>query len=254
VSAADLEARIASLWDFGDPAGTAAVFDAAAETSDDPTEASVLRTQQARAVGLAGDFAAADAILDGIDVADSQHARARLAIERGRVLNSTGDPRAAATYFATAYALASACGAGGLAIDALHMSAIAGGAVDGPDAARAWDERALAEIDRSDDPSAEAWRGTILNNLGWDLHDSGRLDEALRVFERAVVARIEAGQHERILTARWCVGRALRSLGRYDEALALMRTLAADPDGAQDEYVHQEIAENLKALEETRPD
>jgi tetratricopeptide (TPR) repeat protein len=128
------------------------------------------------------------------------------------------------------------------------MSAIAAGAVGGPDAARAWDERALAEVDRSDDPAAEAWRGTILNNLGWDLHDSGHLDEALDVFERAVTARVDAGQHERILVARWCVGRALRSLGRYDEALALMRTLAADPEGARDEYVHEEIAANVAAL------
>ncbi len=216
-----------------------------------------LRSQQARAVGLAGDFAAAERILDDVDAADldgigAEHARARLAIERGRVLNSTGDPEAAAPLFATAYLLASACGAGGLAIDALHMSAIAAGAVEGHDAARAWDERALAEIERSGDPSAEAWRGTILNNLGWDLHDGGHLADALEVFERAVTARLDAGQQDRVLVARWCVGRALRSLGRYDEALELMRTLAADPAGAEDQYVHEEIAENLKALEDGR--
>ena len=123
--------------------------------------------------------------------------------------------------FATAYHLASVCGAGGLAVvDALHMSAIAAGAVEGHDAARAWNERALAQIERSDDPSAEAWRGTILNNLGWDLHDGGHLADALVVFERAVTARVDAGQQDRVLVARWCVGRALRSLGRYDEALA----------------------------------
>ncbi len=48
--------------------------------------------------------------------------------------------------------------------------------------------------------------------------------------------------------ARWCVGRTLRTLGRYDEALALMRDLAADPVGAEDEYVAEEIAANEAAL------
>ena len=60
---------------------------------------------------------------------------------------------------------------------------------DGPDAARAIDERALAEIEASDDPQVRRWLGSILNNLGWDLHDSGWPDEALAVFERAVEAR-----------------------------------------------------------------
>ena len=43
------------------------------------------------------------------------------------------------------------------------------------------------------------------------------------------------------------MGRTLRTLGRYDEALALMRELAADPVGADDDDVHEEIAENERA-------
>ena len=177
----------------------------------------MLRTQQARATGLAGDFEEAARILDEIESsgldASATHARARLAIERGRVLNSTGDAAAAAPYFADAHRLATDAGAGGLAIDALHMQAIAAGATDGPDAARAVDERALAEVEASDDPQVRRWLGSILNNLGWDLHDSGHPEEALAVFERAVTVRAEADDHSAWLVARWCVGRTLRTLG-----------------------------------------
>ena len=250
--ARELEQRVLDTWDFADPAATADRFRGAADEERDPEASAVLRTQQARATGLAGDFTAAARILDEIESsgldASALHARARLAIERGRVLNSTDDAAGAAPYFVEAHRLATEAGAGGLAIDALHMQAIAAGGTDGPDAARAVDERALAEIEASDDPQVRRWLGSILNNLGWDLHDSGRPDEALAVFERAVEARAAADDHSAWLVARWCVGRTLRTLGRYDEALALMRELAADPVGADDDYVHEEIAENEKAI------
>ncbi len=248
---AALEHRVLETWDFADPAATAERFRLAADQAADPGESAVLRTQQARAVGLGGDFDAAGRLLDEVASAglvDHAHAQARLAIERGRVLNSTGDPAGAAPYFDNAHRFATEAGAGGLAIDALHMQAIAAGATGGPEAARLIDERALAEVESSEDPLVRRWLGSILNNLGWDLHDSGHPEQALAVFERAVEVRREAGDHSAWLVARWCVGRTLRTLGRPTEALAVMRELAADPEGAQDEYVHEEIDANLKAL------
>jgi tetratricopeptide (TPR) repeat protein len=252
VTASDVEQRLLDLWDFGDPAGSAVRFRDEADRETDPAAAAVLRTQQARATGLAGDFAAAALLLDGIESSSAGepglHVRARIAIERGRILSSTGEPAAAARYFDEAYALATRAGAPGLAVDALHMQAITAGATEGKDASLALNERALAEVEASADPQARRWLGSVLNNLGWDLHDSGRPDEALPVFERAVSVRAESGSHEQWVVARWCVGRTLRTLGRYDEALALMRELAADPVGAEDAYVHEEIAANEKAL------
>ncbi|MEO6511147.1 MAG: tetratricopeptide repeat protein [Nocardioides sp.] len=237
-----LEQLLLESWDFGDPAGSGASFREAA---------AVLRTQEARATGLSGDFDAAGRILDEVESSGptSAHARARLAIERGRVLNSSGDPTGAAPYFADAHRLATEAGAGGLALDALHMQGIVAGATDGPAAARIIDERALAEVEASDDPQVRRWLGSILNNLGWDLHDSGEPEQALAVFERAVDVRADADDHSAWIVARWSVGRTLRTLGRYDEALALMRELAADPVGAEDQYVAEEIAENLTLLD-----
>jgi tetratricopeptide (TPR) repeat protein len=248
----ELEQRVVDAWDFADPAATADTFRRAADEERDPEASAVLRTQQARATGLTGDFTEAARILDGIESSgvdvSATHARARLAIERGRVLTSTGDAAGAGPYFVEGHRLATGAGVGGLALDALHMQAIAAGSTDGPDAARAIDERALAEIEGSDDPQVRRWLGSILNNLGWDLHDCGRPDEALSVFERAVEARATADDHSAWLVARWCVGRTLRTLGRHDEALALMRELVVDPVGADDDHVHEEIAENVKAI------
>jgi tetratricopeptide (TPR) repeat protein len=250
----DLEQHVLNTWDFADPAATAENFRGAADEAPDAQVSAVLRTQQARATGLAGDFTVAARLLDEIEssgIDDSAlHARARIAIERGRVLNSTGNPSGAAPYFAEAHRLATQAGLGGLAVDALHMQAIAAGATEGPEAARAVDERALAEIEASDDPAVRRWLGSVLNNLGWDLHDSGRPQEALSVFQRAVGVRAEADDHQAWVVARWCVGRTLRTLGRYDEALALMRELSHDPEGAKDEYVGEEIAANEQAIAE----
>ena len=250
----DLEQHVLDTWDFADPAATAEHFRGAADEAPDAEVSAVLRTQQARATALAGDFTVAARLLDEVEssgIDDSAlHARARIAIERGRVLNSTGDPSGASPYFAVAQRLATQAGLGGLAMDALHMQAIAAGATDGPDAARAVDERALAEIEASDDPAVRRWLGSVLNNLGWDLHDSGRPEEALSVFERAVGVRADSDDHQAWVVARWCVGRTLRTLGRYDEALALMRELSQDPDGAKDEYVAEEMAANEKAIAE----
>lgn len=245
-----VEQRVLDTWDFEDPGATAENFRGAADEETDPVAAAVLRTQQARATGLAGDFVTAGRLLDEVASSgvDHPHVAARVAIERGRILNSTDDPAGAATYFAEAHRLAPRAGARGLALDALHMQAIAAGATDGPGAARVIDERALAEIEDSDDPQVRGWLGPVLNNLGWDLHDAGHPEDALAVFQRAVQVRAEADDHAAWVVARWCVGRTLRTLGRYEEALALMRELAVDPVGAEDDYVAEEIAANEEAL------
>jgi hypothetical protein len=49
--------------------------------------------------------------------------------------------------------------------------------------------------------------------------------------------------------ARWCVARALRSLGRVDEALEIQQALKASHDqtGTSDGYVEEELAECLVA-------
>ena len=256
----EVEQLIVSTWDFDDVHASYADLSRAVETAGpDTPEGLALRTQLARAEGLQGSFPTADVTLDAVEadlqrllpaLTDAQvhHLRARLAIERGRVLNSTGSPEASRPLFETAYDEAAAADLAGLAVDALHMSAIAVGRTDGPSAASAINAQAISVAESSDDPAARRWLGSLLNNHGWDLHDAGSFEDALAVFRRAVEIRQEFGTHRELEVARWCVGRCLRSLERYSEALEIQEQLASTAAGAEDGYVYEEIGENLLAL------
>jgi tetratricopeptide (TPR) repeat protein len=243
----ETEALIGRVWDFEDPAGSAQAFAELADRADTPQASLALRTQQARALGLSGDFEGAATLLDECGAAVGElagpaadYARARLSIERGRLLNSTGDPTVAGPLFEQARELAAALGAAALAVDALHMLAIVAGAMDGPDASMAINRQAVDEALASSDPDARLWLGSLLNNLGWDLLDVGRAEEALGVFQQALQARIDTGRTGRLHEARWAIGRALRELGRTDEAIELQqKLLASHPD---DGHVHEELA------------
>lgn len=254
------ELHIVDTWDFDDPKAT---FDAfagdVASVGATSADGLVLRTQQARALGLQRQIDEANALLDDVesglaktvgelDEADTHHVRARLEIERGRALNSAGDAAGARPHLDAAYDESMAIELDGLAVDALHMSAIVAGSIDGPAAASAINGQAISVAERSSDPAARRWLGSLLNNLGWDRHDAGSYEEALEIFRRALAVRQEQGSKREIEVARWCVGRCLRSLERYAEALEIQETLAASRSGSEDGYVYEEIGENLLAL------
>jgi tetratricopeptide (TPR) repeat protein len=122
-----------------------------------------------------------------------------------------------------------------------------------------WAERALAIAGASADPRARRWIGSVSHNLGWTLHGLGRHHEALAVWRRALAFReeqfrAEQGDAGALHIAQWTVARGLRSLGRYEEALAIQRDLAARVDS--DGYVPEELGELLLALgrpDEARP-
>jgi tetratricopeptide (TPR) repeat protein len=102
------------------------------------------------------------------------------------------------------------------------------------------------------------WLAPLHNNLGWAHHDRGEYAQALAAFERAVPLFEARGDPAGVRVARWSVARALRSLGRCQEALAAQRALLAAhaAAGSQDGFVHEEIGECLLALgrgEEARP-
>jgi len=242
-----------SLWDFDQPRLSEDRFRNALKTaeSEDPhgEEARLLRTQLARALALQGSFEQAAAELDSVAAPDSAPSpgmtpivRAYLALERGRVLRSSGSPDEAVPLFLEALDVSRAAGLDHVAADAAHMMAIVGDA----EAQITWAQRALEIATASTDPRARKWIGSIENNLGWTLHDERRYAEALVHFERGLAARIELGDAERIRIARWTVARALRSLERNEEALAIQWDLAAH--GPEDGYVHEELAALLRAL------
>jgi tetratricopeptide (TPR) repeat protein len=229
-----------ALWDFGDPAASEQRFRAALAAADGE-DAAVLRTQLARALGLQRRFGEAEATLSTVDAGESPLVATHLDLERGRVLRSGGDQAAARPFFVGALDRADAAGLDFLAADAAHMLAIA----ESGEAQVPWAERALRIAQASDDPRARRWVGSVTHNLGWTMHDLGRYEEALGYFEQALAFRVAQGDQDSVKVARWTVARCLRSLGRYDEALAIQRELREAGPGAG--YIDEELGELLLA-------
>jgi tetratricopeptide (TPR) repeat protein len=244
-AARDNQAQIDALWDFDDPTASEGRFRAAADAADSELTRAILLTQVARALGLAGDFAGASALLDSLPGSDPELG-VRLELERGRVLNSSGSPEKARRSFETAFEAASAAGFEHLAVDALHMVAIVAPA----DEQEPLNRRALELAAGADDPRARQWRASLLNNIGWTIFGRGDYPEVLALFEDALAERMTQGKVSEIRIARWCVGRTLRALGRLDEAMAVQRALAAEhaAAGTSDPFVQEELTELESAL------
>jgi tetratricopeptide (TPR) repeat protein len=233
------------MLDFGDPAGSKARFrERLAETEPGSPAAAELATQVARAQGLQDRFDEAGATLGAIR---SEHpvVLARLELERGRIRNSSGNPAAATSHFHRALTHSDAAESDFLAVDALHMLAIANAANSA-----AWTRQGIERARASSDPLTRSWLGPLHNNLGWTHHDAGMYDEALGQFEAALAAFTEHGTPFQIHVAHWTIARCLRSLGRLDEALAIQRRLAEED--YPDPYVDEEIA-ILRSLKELPP-
>ncbi len=168
------------LWNFDDPAGSEArLRAAAADESYDADERAELTTQLGRAIGLQGRYEEADALLDSVD-ADEPTVAVRVLLERGRVLNSSGHPGMAVPLFEQAAELADHLGEEFLAVDALHMLAIADSAH-----AETWTRSALEYASTVHDERTKRWIVSLHNNLGWTLHDAGRCTEAMVEFQLA---------------------------------------------------------------------
>lgn len=239
------------LWNYDKPKETEARFRElvpAAEKSRDAKYHAELLTQIARTQGLQGRFDEAHGTLDRVQKMlrpGMDRQRVRYLLERGRALNSSGKPSEAKPLFIEAWDLARKAGEDPLAIDAAHMVAI----VEKPAEALKWLNEALVVARSSSDPKSGKWLGALYNNIGWTYHDDGQYQKALDIFKQALDWRIGQKREPEINVAKYSVARALRSLGRLDEALAMgqeveqANVLAGTPDG----YVFEEIAECLLA-------
>lgn len=240
------------LWDYDHPDSTESAFRAllpSAEQSGDRDYHAQLLTQIARAEGLQMKFDAATATLDRAEALltpELRVARVRLLLERGRVLNSSKRPDESKPHFRAAWDLAREAGADGYAVDAAHMLGI----VESGESSLAWNRTAIDAAERSSDPKARKWLGSLYNNLGWAHHGRGDFDAALDLFQKAFREREAAGRPGPIRIARWCVARTLRSLKRYEASLAAQRALLAENEaaGTPDGFVHEELGECLEAL------
>jgi len=243
--------RLRPLWDFADLDASERRFRAALAEEPSAAGRAEILTQLARIEGLRGDFEAGERL---VQEAESETAgellpRVRIDLERGRLYRSSGDRERALPLFESAYALALEAEEGFLAGDAAHMAALA---APGREGYLAWTERGIALAES--DADARYWLGPLLNNLGWEHYEAAEHAEALAAFKRALAAREEdPGSPEPIALARYAVGKALRALGRADEAVPLLEQAVAwaDGEGAPDGWYHEELALEYAALGRT---
>ena len=241
--------RLRALWDFGDLDATESRFHALAAETDGPARAEVL-SQLARVEGLRGRFDDADRLLVEADALarGDPAAMARIDLERGRALRSRGDVDAAAPLFERAFTAAVASGAEPLAADAAHMAALAAPDEEGM---AEWTSRGVALTEASADPDARYWLGPLWNNIGWHHYEAGEHAQALDAFERALEAReADPERPAEAEIARYAVGKALRAVGRAEEAAQRLEVAVAwaRAAGAPDGWFHEELAEDYATL------
>ncbi|WP_145979307.1 tetratricopeptide repeat protein [Ramlibacter tataouinensis] len=246
------------LWDFGKPEQSEQRFLAAMQgaSADDRL---ILQTQVARTHGLRRDFARAREILAPIEAkqaAASPEVQVRYFLELGRTYASAAHspelltPQARATagaHFLRAYEVAERARLDRLAIDALHMMPFV---ETEPDRQLAWNRKALALVERTDQPDAKAWEGPLRNNLGYALHQQGEYEAALGQFRLSRAAYERAGRARDVRIADWMIAWTLRVQKKYPEAIALQLELerAWDAAGEPDPYVFEELEQLYRAV------
>ena len=176
--------RLRQLWDFDDLDGTEVRLREQLKREPSVDGRAEVLTQLARVEGLRGDFNACEQLLRDAEslAGDSEIARVRIDLERGRKVRSSGNGEASIPLFESAFAHALENELYYLAGDAAHMVAIAV-----PEKMLEWTERGLALADTQ--PDAAYWAGPLLNNLGWHHHEAGDYESALAAFEQALEVR-----------------------------------------------------------------
>ena len=243
------------LWDFQDPAATEAKFRALlpqAREAGDPDYLGQLLSQIARTRGLQRAFEDAHAVLDEAEsvlTPECTEAWIRVWLERGRAFNSSDKKDKAEPLVLKAFVAAhKADGLDGLMVDAVHMLGIVG---EG-DSSVQWNALAIDLAEKSDDPKAKRWLGSLYNNIGWSHHDKGEFEIAVDYWKRGVTWHAERKTGRGLFIAKWAVARGLRSLGLNEEALAQQKALLAEYDAAGVEeagYCAEEIGELLLAVD-----
>lgn len=216
------------LWDFSDPEGSRDKFLELLIKTDRPLDLEI-RAQIARTYSLQKETDLAHRFLDRLeaepDLKSFDRAYGCYLLERGRTFNTEGNKEKARELFE----LATKVEDDEILVDALHMF----GFIETPSVALEFNRKALKIALNSENPMTRRWAGTLYNNSGWALFDMGRADEALIEFQSALAEREQHGT--RIDEAKWCLARCLRALGRFEQALAMLDSMAVNDEHAMEE-------------------
>lgn len=196
---------IEALWEFSDPEGTERKFRELLSTEDNVGK-SILWTQIARTFSLRGMMGEAQCALKNA-TDDADVVQVRVALEQGRIFNSSGQPQKAVPCFARAMEMSHDLAY--LRLDAIHMLAIS----DVPNAI-SWAEKGIGLALKSQDEKVRCWIGPLTNNLGWTYMDAGDPERALEYFEISLEERVRQGIPKPIEIAKEAIAEAKRAMER----------------------------------------
>lgn len=154
-------------------------------------------------------------------------ARVRILLERGRIFQQAEEIVKAKPLFLASYELSSKNHFDYHTINAAHMIAII---EDRVDEKIKWNQLAIELAQKTDDSNASRWVGSLYNNLGHNYMEAVDFGKALDVFSHALKIREQEAYVPNIRVAKWQVAKALRLLGRLNEAEAILCPLLAEYD------------------------
>jgi len=237
------------LWNYNKPDETAEKFREILPRVKDSGDKSAylqLLTQLARTQSLQLKFDESHKILDEVEpqlTDETKLARIRYLLERGRTYNSSNQKEKARELFLQAFEL-SKCEVDldFYTIDAAHMMGIA----ETPEEGIKWNEKGIELAEKSSDERAKGWLGALYNNTAWTNHDEKEYDKALALFEKNVKWNTERNSGQKLIIAKWSVARALRSLGKIEEAVKIHKELLKEIEDKkleEDGYIYEELGE-----------
>ncbi len=174
---------------------------------------------------------------------------ARLVLEKGRVFQQSENLKEAKRLFEEVFQFSREHQLDDYACDAAHMVAIVTKEVR--EKIR-WNEIAIGLATSSNVKKANAWLGSLYNDLGSNYFEAKEYEKALQPFQRALELREAEGVAENIRVAKWQIARVMRCLDWLDEALIVLTALKGEQDSlvGQDEmtillrgYIYMELAE-----------
>ncbi len=241
--------RLRPLWDFQDLDASEERFRAqlSRETTDEG-RAEVL-TQLARIEGLRGDFDRGETLIEEAEALAGDDLVARTSVDsRARSASPLERGRRGR---APALRVGGSDGAGGARTTSSPRTRCTWRHSPRRGATASSRGHSAGSTSQKSTTAARYWLGPLLNNLGWEYYEAGELEPALDAFERALRARErDPSKPEPIALARYAVGKALRGLGRSDEAIPLLEQAVAwaEAEGAPDGWYHEELAEEYAAV------
>jgi tetratricopeptide (TPR) repeat protein len=169
----------------------------------------------------------------------------RWLLEQGRVFCLSMTPSKAIECFGQAWTLANKNNLTFFAIESALMLAI----TQPLKSRQQWLEMALDLAEKATSEQCKLWLAQLYLMQGWHYFDVHRFDKALEFFEKSVARPRFPGDNQKVVVSKWSAARAIRALGRFDEAMAIQNSLLNEltEKGQENGHVYLEIGECMQA-------